>query len=433
MKRILIIMGNHSPESSSVANCIEPLIEELVNNGFEIDIVTDRKQVKIPQYERMDNINVYRVDDCRAMNTITLYELQQIESTKTLKILTQLFIFILKACYYIRYCSFAIEKPVAGWQEKAILTKCVELHKNHNYNVVISVSLPFKSHHIANQFTQVIDKPIKWYIFEFDPFSFNKRIAKSERMHKKLFKDEYNMFQSCDKIFLTPELYKFYSKTKFSAFIEKFISIPYANMQPINFNKEEVNEIKMNCEKINCIFTGRLYKDIRNPSYAFKLFSQLNNNIHFTLITNFTIDIIKQNVTCFEDKFSIYPFQTRDTSLSSLMNADILINIGNTVEFQIPGKIFEYMSTGKPIVHFSKFPDDPALIYLEKYPMVLIINEWEDNIKEQSILLEKFCIDYAGSKLSYEQVCDALEGLDGKSVTSKFVETINRLLQKEKI
>jgi hypothetical protein len=61
----------------------------------------------------------------------------------------------------------------------------------------------------------------------------------------------------------------------------------------------------------------------------------------------------------------------------------IFWSIRNSVEFQIPGKIFEYMSTGKPILHFSKFSEDPAITYLKRYPKALIINEWERNIKEQ--------------------------------------------------
>ena len=34
--------------------------------------------------------------------------------------------------------------------------------------------------------------------------------------------------------------------------------------------------------------------------------------------------------------------------------ADILVNIGNSIDNQMPSKIFEYISTGKPILNFYK-------------------------------------------------------------------------------
>jgi glycosyltransferase involved in cell wall biosynthesis len=432
MKSILIIMGNHSPEPSSVANCAEPLIKKLVNAGFKIDIVTNRKKITIPIYERLNGVDIYRIDDCRIMNNDLLRDHQQIESTKALKEITRLLAFILKGCYYIRLCLFAKEKRYAGWQEKKVVAKCVELHGKRKYDAIISVSQPFISHYIAKRFFQLVKGPIKWFMFEFDPFSYNEEVIKSAGKRKKLFKDEYKMFQLCDKIFLTQELYRFYKNTPFNVFLEKAVPVPFANMQPVQYEKEIAKEIKFNREKINCIFIGRLYEDIRNPAYALQLFSQLNDDIHFILMTNFSQEKIKKNIAGHGDKFSIYPIQTRDTAFNALMNSDILINIGNTVEFQVPAKIFEYMSTGKPIVHFSKFSNDPALVYLEKYPTVLIINEWEGNMHKQATQLNKFCKEYCGSIISYEQVCGALSGLDGESVSNRFADTIVDLLGEQK-
>jgi len=429
MPKILIIMGNYSPNPSSVAICAQPLIDKMVSRGFDVDVVTDRKLIETAENKTINDINIYRVDDYFNININVLNRLNKVKTTKTLKKLSQFLIFALKGFYHIRFRNvFNKEKQTAGWLEKTVLSKCLELHNKNNYDAVLSISHPFKAHYVANSFIQNIPKPIRWFMFEFDPFSYNEHINKSARKRKKLFEDEFNMFQKCDKVFLTPELYDFYKKTPFNKFLDKFISVPFANMQPIEYGKIEKG-IKFNPQKVNCIFAGRLYNDIRNPNYALKLFSKLEDKIHFSMLTDYNREEIFRNFAASHDKISLYPLQSPEIAIDALMNSDILVNIGNTVEFQIPGKIFEYMSTGKPIVHFSKLPEDPALKYLQKYPRVLIIKEWEGNDEQMVNHLEVFCNKYKGATLSYEEVSTALSGLDSESVSNNFVDTFTNLLK----
>src|SRR5660398_184483 len=106
MNRALIVLANYSPNPSSVANCMNPIIKKL-SETYIIDIVTDRKRVDIPKYERKGNINIYRVDDYRIMNTTYSNKLNKINSSYLLRLLTKLFTNILKTSYYIRYVMFA--------------------------------------------------------------------------------------------------------------------------------------------------------------------------------------------------------------------------------------------------------------------------------------------------------------------------------------
>jgi glycosyltransferase involved in cell wall biosynthesis len=41
-------------------------------------------------------------------------------------------------------------------------------------------------------------------------------------------------------------------------------------------------------------------------------------------------------------------------------DCDVLVNIGNATESQVPGKLFEYLGTGKPILHCQSVDRDPA-------------------------------------------------------------------------
>lgn len=426
MKRVLIVLGNYSPNPSSVANCMTPIINKL-SETYSIDIVTDRKRVDVPEYETKDNINIYRVDDYRIMNTIYSNELNRINSSYPLKLMTKLFTNILKASYYIRYVMRAREKGTAGWEERRVLKKIVELDKKHNYDIVISASQPFNSHYIVEKFKDIKGDKFKWIIFEFDPFAYNDGIKVSKRSRRQMYNDEKRILQKCDVICLTPELYDYYKKKDFIKLDSRVKILPFANLEQIKFDSTKVSKNFMIDNKINCLFTGRLYRDIRNPKRLLDVFSILDDEIHLLVMTNFSIKEIK-DYSPNGYLPSVISFQNRDTALYNLIHANVLVNIGNTVEHQVPGKIFEYMSTGKPIIHFSKIMNDPALKYLKRYPNVLIINEWEFdkfNYKEE---VEKFCKDNQNHILTYEEVNESLGEYSGELVQDKFMSIINVML-----
>lgn len=426
MNRVLIILGNYSPYPSSVANCMNPIIKKL-SEKYTVDIVTDRKRVDIPEYEKIDNMGLYRVDDYRIMNAIYSNELNKIDSSYLLKLMTKLVTSILKTSYYIRYVMFAREHGTGGWEESRVLEKVLELDKEHNYDIVISASQPFQSHYIAEKFKNIRGDNLKWIVFEFDPYAYNNGIRASKRRRKKMYFDEIKVLEKSDATCLTQELYEYYKKENFIQVTPKVHILPFANLEKIEFDSTKVNKNFMIENKINCLFTGRLYDDIRNPKKLLEAFSMLGNEIHLSMMTNFSI----RDMQVYSPRGylpSVIPFQNRDTALYNLLCADILVNVGNDVEHQVPGKIFEYMSTGKPIIHFSKIKNDPALKYLDRYPNVLIINEWEYDKLSCMNKMEKFCKDNQNFKLSFEEVNESLGEYSGKMVQERFINIINNLL-----
>jgi|GEM_PF-1551764 len=433
MKKILMIIGNYSPEPSSVANCMQPLIMETAK-FFDIDIVTDRKNLNIITYEKINDINVYRIDDHRMINNALMNEINKNKSARSLIFITRIFSFLLKICYYLRYVVIANEKITAGWSAQEVVDKCIDLHCEKKYDAIISVSNPFKSHYIAEKIVEniKIKEDIKWIVFEFDPFYYNPEAKISSIRKIKLFYDESRIFDKCDVIFFTPELYKFYNKTLFAKFIKKAISIDFANIIPINYTCEPKANIKIDENKINCLFAGTIYRHIRNPEYMMRTFSKLNSKIQLTILTNYNaiknIRINKKLIN--NESIKTFPFQKRSVVLNLMLKSNILVNIGNNIEFQVPGKIFEYISTGKPIIHFSKIKNDPALFYLEKYPLVYIVKEWDQKAEDIAPEIERFCLKYKDSKIKFEDIEKYYAGLCGGDVAAYFIKHLENILEK---
>lgn len=429
-KKILVILGNYFPAPSSVANCMEPLIKKL-SETYSIDIVTDRKRLNVPSMEKKDEVTIYRMDDYRTINTILVNELKKVESSPLLRLTAKFFSNVLKTLYLIRYDLFAKERGTGGWEEKRVLDQIVQLDAVNHYEAVISASQPFQSHYIAERFKALKGNNLKWILFEFDPFAYNKDIKAGKTRRKNMFLDEKRILESADVVCLTPELYDYYQgKSKFQL-KSKVTAIPFANLEKISMDPSKVDKLFLKENKINCLFAGQFYHDIRTPRKLLETFSNLGEDIHLTVMTNFSERDIK-NYAPPNYLPSVVPFQSRDTALYNMLHADILVNVGNTVEHQVPGKIFEYMSTGKPILHFSKIENDPALKYLKRYPKVLIVKEWKMDGGIDPAEIEEFCKANRSTQIAFEEVVKSLGEYSGDVVQKKFLTMVQVLLGDKK-
>jgi glycosyltransferase involved in cell wall biosynthesis len=59
--------------------------------------------------------------------------------------------------------------------------------------------------------------------------------------------------------------------------------------------------------------------------------------------------------------------QPHEAVLRMQLECDVLVNIGNALEAQIPGKLYEYLGSGKPILHLASTGDDPVVPLLAEW------------------------------------------------------------------
>lgn len=433
LKRLLVITADYYPYPSSNTNCLEPLLFALEKDGWKIDIVTRRMREDSLCFEHpYPNRRVYRMDDIRTMHTIKVNE--RVANAKGRKIQSFLkgISFISKAFYYAKYCLKTKEPRFAGWNRNAVLEKCRALMNENKYTAILSVSHPVITHELAMQLKKTSDDSVLWFLYEFDPFCYNE-VLYGKNCCEKLEKEQHQLFSACDGIFLTKELYDFYQQTPFSSYREKMFAIPFSNMKRIEIDDHvHCDAVDFDEEYINCVFGGALLEDIRNPVYAINVFGSLTEEkVRLNLLSGSNVDFLTDALKQAKTAVRLYPPQPREEAYEVMLRGDILVNFGNTVVFQIPGKIFEYMAMGKPIIHFQKIKEDPCLKYLKNYPMVLIINEQENNIEKHGKMIADFCIKYKGQRLTYEEVSSFISEYTSEKVSSGFVDRMNAIVNNE--
>lgn len=97
-------------------------------------------------------------------------------------------------------------------------------------------------------------------------------------------------------------------------------------------------------------------------------------------------------------------FIPHEDSLEKIDSASFLLSIGNTNSDMIPSKIFEYMSTGKPIIHFYDNDYDSSLPYLKNYPLALLVKSDIELLESNTVAVLNFIKNTIGKTVSFEEI-----------------------------
>ena len=92
-----------------------------------------------------------------------------------------------------------------------------------------------------------------------------------------------------------------------------------------------------------------------------------------------------------------------EESAAYLASGDVLINLGNGVDNQVPSKLFEYFAQGKPILHLAKLANDPCLPYLNRWPLALCLSEQQGCSPEVLGQLSEFLHSKAQERIPFAQ------------------------------
>ncbi len=149
-------------------------------------------------------------------------------------------------------------------------------------------------------------------------------------------------------------------------------------------------------DKIRLLFCGWLYSDIRSPRYFLDIVSRLDERFEVTFMGR-ECELLQERFPIeTKAKLITLPQQPYETALQAMADADIMINIGNSVPVHMPSKTLEYINTGKPMVNFYKMEDCPTLYYTKRYPLALNLYEGNADIDQAAKTFVQFCEENKG-------------------------------------
>jgi hypothetical protein len=134
-------------------------------------------------------------------------------------------------------------------------------------------------------------------------------------------------------------------------------------------------------------YFGILTKGVRSPINVLEVLD--TEKINFNWYTNPDSKKMIEDTVVKKENHSFFDIVPREKALDKMVaNLHCLLSIGNLNPTQLPSKVIEYLSTGKPVVHFAEIEDDPVYDLKDFFNNLLIITK-KDNLLNIENSLDK--------------------------------------------
>lgn len=405
LKHIVFVLSNYKPNVTATSNCAYNVIKHM-KNKYDITVICLHHGKDHLIEENIDDVNVIRLRDNYEYFYHLLKGKYNAEKSKTKKLFFFIIFRLLTLINFVMFCfkSHSIRKANISLYYKYLK----KVNSEKKIDTIIPVSLGFESVVASYKFRKK-NNEVKMIPYLFDPFTFNASLHKRPFFYKMRTKNhlelEQKIFSLSNKIFILPQLEQI-MKTSFANFYSKVILTEHPLLE--KSNASPIKGMFEDNKKIKIVYTGTLYQSIRNPEYLLTVYqliedADMSSQLHMFTAGNCD-NILNYFKGYLKESLILHGTVSLLEAQSAMHNADILINLGNTVTYQIPSKIFEYIATGKPIIHFYSHKEDKVIEILESYPLALCLESDPAQLRENSKKFLDFCMVNAGGILNYDQI-----------------------------
>lgn len=415
MKALLITTDNY-PLLGATAGIFNKLLHESFLERFdEIAVLTPKYDLREFDFERKKGVKIYR-SNCVSFLPIKecLKGYRQINFRNFVEIIWS------KFCNRLRNSRDKKELVILSEEIARDLKKSLKKINADDYDYIIPI---FGNYAAIAAVMQFNPQKAKIVTYQVDPCSTNWTIKESAK--NKLEEFEKEMYKKAAAIITMPVIYKDIQHLITDDIKDKF----YPMELPLIVDPK-VEKAESNNEKLKCVFSGAIYGGIRDPLYTLKLFEKLIESEDVEL---HLVGVTKEELPAeFRDsKIVCYGRVLADEAQKIMNSADVLVNIGNLMNNQLPSKIYDYISLGRPIVNICKNRDCPTLPYMEKYPLSLNLFEEYELLELQKEQLTQFLADSKGSRIEFAEVEKLFENATPKYCADFIYNLLVSLQDKE--
>ena len=416
--KVLFLSFGDYPHSGACVSLIRKLAaQEGFHNAAEVHVLAPRYNFSQTDTEIIDGVTVHRF---LCWDTISQQRLRQRFPRAPLSTLSGV---LQKATLRVRREYF--KRDFLDSFTIRSISRALASLSNEAFDVLIPVAGYYDSVQAAMRFMQ--HHPARLIIYQVDPCSSNQAFDAHTSKKRRTF--ERRMYAQADAVITTPILLRELRNTVSDDLLKKAVAMEFPNVSPKH--DKGSNEQRQCTGDYVCVFAGSIYSQARNPAYTFKLFFMLREK-HIRLRM---IGVEKKAAAVYvkngalSDNVEFYGTVPLEQAQKHMEEADVLINIGNIMTNQVPSKIFEYISSGKPIVNICTSHDCPTQPYLEKYPYVLNLFECDTDFDAQVQKLEAFIKENAGKRVSADYIMQTYEKCTAQYCAKQMIDVIKRVVE----
>lgn len=394
--RLLVLVWAFPPKSSTSGIRAAALANHWVRLGYEVDVVTSWSP-GLEEEEVLGRLRIFRVggwiERRRAImrNGPVVAHDPGVSAPRARGL--ALGHRLLRAVYDMCWRTVYWPDHACLWISAA-REKSLELSRMGNYDGVISISFPFSSHLVALGVKRR-HPDLPWIMDALDPFSLSEASTPNNRLlyHRLNRRTERFAFRRATAVVVNSEFAATRYRNVFPESKDKIRVLPTTAPEWSLMDAESANDLIFNAEKkIRLTFTGALYSDIRNPEFLLSVFDRLlgtrigqHLELHFFGNVSDCGRYFQRYASSLGSRIIVHGQVAHATAIRAMLQSDILVNLGNTVPYQLPSKVVEYATTGKPVLNIVRGESDSSLAFFRSYPAALSLLEQAASLTPEAI------------------------------------------------
>lgn len=383
--RILVIHDELYPNTSANARIVYRIVDELAKHSdIEITIMgcARTEEQFAPTYHGCNVVHSPWEKACKYQRM-----LQSLGKHKWLR-------------YLLMPRSILYRLMYPRWTPRDIEMMRWIFHHRRQFDVILACSMPFYPIDIASRISKYI--PVVNYYME--PFW---GILPSYYPDDKTTCRQWD--GAASRIIAPNLIKKTYVQHADDNITAKIVVAEFPNIVARNIASTADLPRLLNSKSINLAFAGKFYPKVRDPQYLFDIMDVIHSsNICLTMAGGFNgsfprafVDKYFSNKIPYLQYVGMLPPEKAD---DILLQADILVHIGNTNPMFLPSKILDYISTGKPILNLYQHDECPTLEILDAYPLKLNIRVGSPITNELIQQIIEFCVENRGKQIPFEEI-----------------------------
>lgn len=257
--------------------------------------------------------------------------------------------------------------------------------KDEKLDALICVTAPNDDAHIA--MSTKLSIPV--FLYQLDPF-YNLGDTVNAR-NRKLFLKYLKRFSG---VFTTQLLMQEYQKdNEIRHYLHKISVVQFPKLT------EHADRTEQTMDRKRLLYAGTLYAG-RKHSYLIDLKRALPENYDVVFCGKCESDSDLEELQ--NNGILCLGYCDQEKLEHEIAHSSMLINIGNLVHNQLPSKIIDYISTGKPIINIVQIDKCPSIDILKDYKYCLNI-KGTDLIRMQDEIYN-YCLENADKRLHWKTI-----------------------------
>ncbi len=254
----------------------------------------------------------------------------------------------------------------------------------------------------------------KWYLYMLDPFE-DHEYYRTHESGSYLRRLQHRMMKNCDRVLATDLIYQGIEKWECPCILKKITKTEFPKIEKPTYT-ECADDISLEPGFTHVVCTGSKNEQVRNSAFALALCREVKDlpvRFHFVGYGWVADGEVKQEENCI-----FYPPHSPQSAKNFQLKADFLLNIGNCVVNQLPSKVLEYISTGKPVINTYKEEACPAKALLENGDS---LNLWEGECPETAAEKLRIFLNRPHEKADFTQIESRFAPYTPAFVTEQFL------------